>query len=820
MSYHFNVTFVSRGKGQSLVAKGAYQARDKFREERTGELKDYTYKADRPVASFVFIDKKHGAELQDNEKLLNAIDARENQKNSQTGLNFIGALPDKLTDEERARMVRDFGREQFFRKGIAAVAHIHRPSEQGDDRNHHVHFLASTRTLGADGKFGAKFITWDNYDKQLEQWRGKWAEIGARYLEQAGHHQEAERWRYGHLKNELQREKALERCDTEWAEKKAQEASTHRGPVVDAMEKNGQQTDRGNIYRDTNERNQQQGQDAAALKRELAEIRKAITQHEREWAEQQRAAALARGTQPAPPQKEVAKPAAPQLGKTAGEIRQAYSRTNTGPEFANALEDRGLILAKMTEADAERLNRWEQQRHRELAGAEPDPRQAQGRQDAAPAPQRTAEKKTPTTRAVTWMAQTGGVDALAPELLDSAQRSYEKWDGDKERYSLANYVDYVQGKEQKRRENGEPEKKAGEIRLYRGIGNNVWPAEHAGGPLFLSTDPARAAAFGKLHYIDVPAAEMAKFERPHSQRILEQEPIAANDWRTADPAIIARLKPLESAEPQIQLQSTGQQERYKVGELVVVNQQGHIVQLTASNTGDGAKARAEHLKDIDRAALPSVSAAEGAMKEFRLHRQKERPEIQAQPPAERAADIKPLRGTAIDIRVAYRTSDSAKAFVASLADRDIMLAVVTKHEAEESRKQAEAEKAAGRFPNATGLKENEIVAVNQRGHVQRFTERITGSSFGDMQAYLRNLDRSQFSGGIEETRRYVRGRVDEENRLQKDRDRTAKSILGMLNIFDAGYDDQRLSKTVLDRAERRTIENERAASRPRNTRDR
>ena len=63
--------------------------------------------------------------------------------------------------------------------------------------------------------------------------------------------------------------------------------------------------------------------------------------------------------------------------------------------------------------------------------------------------------------------------------------------------------------------------------------------------LFFSTDPARAAAFGKLHYIDVTAAELAKFERPHSKRILEHEPIAKNDWRTADPAIIARLKPLE-----------------------------------------------------------------------------------------------------------------------------------------------------------------------------------------------------------------------------------------------------------------------------------
>jgi hypothetical protein len=86
---------------------------------------------------------------------------------------------------------------------------------------------------------------------------------------------------------------------------------------------------------------------------------------------------------------------------------------------------------------------------------------------------------------------------------------------------------------------------AAPTRMYRGIGNNVWPSEH-GEALFFSTDPARAAAFGELHYVDVTAAEMAKFERPHAKRILEHEPIAANDWRTADPEIIARLKPLEA----------------------------------------------------------------------------------------------------------------------------------------------------------------------------------------------------------------------------------------------------------------------------------
>ena len=81
--------------------------------------------------------------------------------------------------------------------------------------------------------------------------------------------------------------------------------------------------------------------------------------------------------------------------------------------------------------------------------------------------------------------------------------------------------------------------------MYRGIGNNV--AER-GRRCFFSTDPTRATAFGQLHYVDVTADEMAKFERPHSERILRAEPIAVNDWRTADPEIIAHLKPLEDAD--------------------------------------------------------------------------------------------------------------------------------------------------------------------------------------------------------------------------------------------------------------------------------
>ena len=172
--------------------------------------------------------------------LLNAIDRSEIDANAQTGLNLIAALPKLATDEDRARIVRDFGREEFLRQNIPAVAHIHGPHEHDHEKehseeeeltnngNHHVHFKIGLRTLGPDGQFGDKYLEWGSYREFLEHKRERWAELGARYLEKAQYldkdvrEREAERWRYGHLKQEAQHQKAVERGDREWAEKKSQ----------------------------------------------------------------------------------------------------------------------------------------------------------------------------------------------------------------------------------------------------------------------------------------------------------------------------------------------------------------------------------------------------------------------------------------------------------------------------------------------------------------------------------------------------------------------------------------------------------------------
>ena len=245
LGYRPGVSVVSRGKGQSMVAKAAYNSRDAIREERTGEMKDYSRKPDKPLASFLY---SNNPELTDPGTLWNFYDALETRSNAQLGYSLIAALPYELSDRQRGFMVKDFMREEFLRQGVAAQVDLHAPDETGDERNYHVHILASMRKVGKDG-LGEKVFTWEEKEKTLARWREKWAECGAKELEKAGYKVEAERWRYGHLTNEQQKKKALERGDRAWADIKAQQPGIKLGPKASAMQRKGKPTDRGDISR-------------------------------------------------------------------------------------------------------------------------------------------------------------------------------------------------------------------------------------------------------------------------------------------------------------------------------------------------------------------------------------------------------------------------------------------------------------------------------------------------------------------------------------------------------------------------------------------
>jgi hypothetical protein len=270
--YHLNAHPVSRGRGQSAIAKAAYNSRSKLEDERTGIKQDYSRLGGLQFSG-IFAPKDAPEWAKDREAFWNEVERREDESNrantAQLAREIRIALPHELTDEQREWLVKDWVREQLVRKGMVADVNIHEPHSDGDDRNYHAHILVTMREIGPDG-FGPKVREW-NSKAQLEQWRESWERMANKQLERHGHDARIDR-------------RSLEEQGIE------REPTTHRGPHVDAIERQGIVAE-----------NTRQTMDAAA---ELAQLRAALSNITRDIAalrnEQVAEQAIAAGGLPEP----------------------------------------------------------------------------------------------------------------------------------------------------------------------------------------------------------------------------------------------------------------------------------------------------------------------------------------------------------------------------------------------------------------------------------------------------------------------------------------------------------------------------------------
>lgn len=269
--FHLNARIVSRAKGQSAVAKAAYNAHDLLTNQNTGDRHDYRYKGE-VVFSGIFVPKNAPdwvQELaQDRQALWSAVEQRETRKNSQLAREIEIALPHELTDKQREYLVKDFVRENFVRPGMIADVAIHAPSPEGDKRNHHAHILLTMRYITPDG-FGEKMREL-NGREQLKEWREKWEHIANRYLEKFGHEARID-------------SRSLE------AQGIDREPTSHVGPTATDFEREGVKTARGDINREVQERNREREQLTAAEKKLSAAIDQVQLQLDKETKEQQAA---------------------------------------------------------------------------------------------------------------------------------------------------------------------------------------------------------------------------------------------------------------------------------------------------------------------------------------------------------------------------------------------------------------------------------------------------------------------------------------------------------------------------------------------------
>lgn len=279
-SYHCSVKPVSRGAGRSGTARGAYRAGVYLKDERTGEVYDYTRKQGVEHTELVF---PSGVNMS-REELWNAAEGAEKRKDARIAREFELALPAELTKEQRRVLAMGFARHLVAQYGVAADVALHEPNRKGDQRNHHAHILITTCQLFRAGlrkqdrprarrqsparpkeKTGCQ---------QIETLRAAWAAQCNLALQRAGSHE-----RVSHKSLKAQ---GIER---------SRQATL--GPVATAMERRGEVRE-GNL--NLPQGNQAEREELVALEQQQSGMN-AARNRAHQW-QQEQAPRSSRGTTP------------------------------------------------------------------------------------------------------------------------------------------------------------------------------------------------------------------------------------------------------------------------------------------------------------------------------------------------------------------------------------------------------------------------------------------------------------------------------------------------------------------------------------------
>lgn len=252
---------ISRSAGRSATAAAAYRAGTLIEDRRTGQVHDYDRRSG-VVHAEIMAPENTPTWMTDRQALWNAVEAVERRKDAQLSREVQLALPHELDATQRLALVRDYVRQAFVIHGMVADIAIHAPHRQGDDRNHHAHVMLTMRAITAEG-FGKKERTW-NETAFIEHWRETWQEAVNLALERAGH-----TGRVDHRSLEEQRVEVTEKAEQARAANDNAQARVFDlaavrldrdpepkiGHIAMALERRGEQTERGNLWREVVARN-------------------------------------------------------------------------------------------------------------------------------------------------------------------------------------------------------------------------------------------------------------------------------------------------------------------------------------------------------------------------------------------------------------------------------------------------------------------------------------------------------------------------------------------------------------------------------------
>ena len=112
--YHLTSGIVSRGKGNSIAERFAYNSGEKLRDNYTGKICDRSYRQD-VIFKEIILPLEAPHDFFDRQTLLDAVNISERRKDSQMARVIEMALPVELSLKEQIALVREFIFENFIK---------------------------------------------------------------------------------------------------------------------------------------------------------------------------------------------------------------------------------------------------------------------------------------------------------------------------------------------------------------------------------------------------------------------------------------------------------------------------------------------------------------------------------------------------------------------------------------------------------------------------------------------------------------------------------------------------------------------------------
>jgi hypothetical protein len=198
--YFLLIRPVSRGKGARATRSAAYRAGETIRDERTGQVYNFSDRGDVVHKEIVLpsqvADSADVSWARDRSTLWNAAEHAGRQRNSRVAREVLVILPPELTPTQRTNLVRTFSRELAEKYRNAVDVTIHPPRPGADERHHHAHLLMTTREVTAHGLGPRTTIELGGEERQARGlgptrneyfWvRERWAQITNEALREAG----------------------------------------------------------------------------------------------------------------------------------------------------------------------------------------------------------------------------------------------------------------------------------------------------------------------------------------------------------------------------------------------------------------------------------------------------------------------------------------------------------------------------------------------------------------------------------------------------------------------------------------------------------